>query len=97
MTDPNEQVHQAINQAFLDDGEIAINWVVIIDIAGTDDSRYLSHRSGGGHDGNDAPTAWAALGMLRSGVLLAEAQLVDMTTYDEEPDDEDQDDDPEDD
>ena len=86
MTEPNEQVHQAISEAFLDDGEIAINWVVIIDIAGPDDTRYLSHRAGGGHDGTDGPTAWAALGMLRSGVLLAEQQLVDITVYDDDQD-----------
>lgn len=85
MTDPHTTVHRAID-SLLDDGEIAISWVLTIDIAGPDDTRYLAHRAGGGHDGTEGPMAWTALGMLRASVILAEDQLLDMTTT-EDPDD----------
>lgn len=71
-------VHEAIG-GLLDDGEIAICWTLTIDVAGPDDVRYLAHRAGGGTDGGDAPMAWTALGMLRSSMKLAEAQLYDQT------------------
>lgn len=82
------RVHEAIG-GMLDEGEIAISWVLTIDVAGPDDTRYLAHRAGGGHDGQDAPMAWTALGMLRASAALAEAQLLDMTVdRDDEEDDE---------
>jgi hypothetical protein len=72
-------VHAAIDN-YLDDGEIAISWCLVIDIAGPDDRRYLAHRAGGGHDGTDFPMACAALGMLRAGTQIAEDQLRECTT-----------------
>lgn len=71
-------LHDAI-QGYLDEGEIAISWVLTIDVAGPNDLRYLAHRAGGGADGGDNPMAWTALGMLRASVGVAEAQLLDMT------------------
>jgi hypothetical protein len=57
-------------------------------VAGPDDTRYLAHRAGGGHDGHSNPMAWAALGMLRASMKVAEQQLLDIT---EDADDEDDD------
>jgi hypothetical protein len=67
-------IHTAIGDS-LDEGEIAVSWVLTIDIAGTDDTRYLAHRAGGGADGTDAPMSWTALGMLEASVALATDQV----------------------
>lgn len=83
------KVHEAI-RGLLDDGEIPICWVLTIDVAGTNDVRYLAHRAGGGADGSDAPMSWTALGMLQASVRLAEDQLRDCSV---DADDEDEDDD----
>lgn len=85
--DTRRAVHDAIS-ALLDDGEIAVSWALTIDVAGPDDTRYLAHRSGGGIDGDEHPTVWSALGMLRAAVQVAEDQLRDCTYT---PDDEDED------
>jgi len=77
-------VHGAL-AAYLDENEIAVSWVVVIDVAGQGDIRYLAHRAGGGAGGTDSPTAWAALGMLTCAQALAQEQLTS-STYD--PDDE---------
>lgn len=90
MTDDEAKakVHEAIG-GLLDEGEIVIHWVLTIDVAGTNDTRYLAHRAGGGHDGSDNPMAWTALGMLEASVGLAKHQLLDMTVdTDDEDDDE---------
>jgi hypothetical protein len=68
-------VHEAIG-AMLDDEEVAMSWVLVIDIAGIDGRRYLAHRAGGGLDGTDSPMAWTALGMLKASARLAEDQVV---------------------
>lgn len=81
-------VHDAIG-GLLDDGEIVISWCLTIDVAGPGDTRYLAHRAGGGHDGQDSPMAWTALGMLRASMQVAERQLDEWTgdTDDAEDDD----------
>lgn len=78
-------VHDAIG-AMLDEGEIAVQWVLTIDVAGPDGTRYLAHRSGGGADGAVSPTQWAALGMLSASVVTCEEQLR-QTTINREPED----------
>jgi hypothetical protein len=82
------EVHEAIG-GLLDEGEIVVAWTLTIDVAGPDDVRYLAHRAGGGHDGQDASMAWTALGMLRASMKCAEKQLQDCT---DDFDDEDGDD-----
>lgn len=72
------RVHEAIG-GLLEEGELAISWVLTIDVAGPDSSRYLAHRAGGGADGEDNPMAWTALGMLQASARVAEAQLLDQT------------------
>ena len=89
--DAQRAVHEAI-EALLDEHEIAISWVLTIDVAGPDDVRYLAHRAGGGADGNDNPMAWTALGMLRASVGMAEEQLREMT-FDSDDEEEEGDDD----
>lgn len=85
--DAYRRVHEAIG-LLLDEGEIAINWTLTIDVAGQGDIRYLAHRAGGGHDGTDAPMAWAALGMLEASAGLAREQLL-CCTVDDDDDEED--------
>lgn len=81
-------VHQALG-GFLHEGELAIAWTLTIDVAGPDEVRYLAHCSGGGIDGTEAPTDWAALGMLRSSVLNAEQEIDGLTReVDDDQDDE---------
>ena len=78
----SDEAHEAVHEALsglLDDGEIAVCWVLTIDVAGPDGMRYLAHRAGGGHDGRDAPMAWTALGMLRASASVAEEQLLSST------------------
>lgn len=84
--DAKRRVHEAIG-GLLDDGEIAVSWVLTIDVAGPDNVRYLAHRAGGGADGDDNPMAWTALGMLRASAGVAEAQLLDMTVDIDEDED----------
>lgn len=67
-------VHEALG-AYLRPDEIAVGWMVVIDVAGPEGVRYLAHRGGGGADGSESPTAWAALGMLRASMQSAEDQL----------------------
>lgn len=83
-------VHQVIG-GLLDEGEIAVAWCLTIDVVGPDDVRYLAHRAGGGHDGTEAPTVWAARGMLQASADVAADQLRDCTfdTDDDEEDEED--------
>jgi hypothetical protein len=76
--DPQRRVHDAIG-GLLDDGEIAIAWMLTIDVAGQDGTRYLSHRSGGGQDGTEFLMAWTALGMLQASAQVAEDHLRDTT------------------
>lgn len=83
------RVHEAIG-ALLDDDEFVMAWTLTIDVAGPDDRRYLAHRAGGGADGMDSPMVWAALGMLRASVGVAERQLEECT-HDARDDDEDDD------
>jgi hypothetical protein len=85
-------VHEALKE-FLDEGEIPICWCLVIDIAGPEDIRYLAHRSGGGADGADSPMTWTALGMIRSSVLWAEQQTIEITLEHENFEDEDNEDD----
>lgn len=67
-------VHEAL-AGYLDPDEIAVAWVLTIDVAGADGTRYLAHRAGGGDQGDEAPMAWTALGMLRASMQVAEQQL----------------------
>lgn len=85
MSDGHALVHDAIHH-LLDEGELPICWVLTIDVAGPDDTRYLAHRAGGGADGNDRPMAWAVLGMLRASAALAEQQLLDCTIGEDDED-----------
>lgn len=63
----------------LEPGELVVRWVATVEVVGPNGVTYLAHRAGGGADGDDRPTAWAALGMLRASVLLAEDQVREMT------------------
>ena len=88
MTDEAAKaIHEAIG-ASLDEGEIAISWVLTVDVAGPDDTRYLAHRAGGGADGTDAPMTWQALGMLEASAQLAADQVRDCTVSAEDDEDE---------
>lgn len=82
--DAKARLHQAI-QGLLDEGELALTWVLTIDVAAPDDIRYLAHRAGGGINGQDNPMAWHALGMLQASAKLAEQELLD-ATYAVDPD-----------
>lgn len=72
------RIHEAIG-SYLDEGEIAVAWILTVDVAGPDDTRYLAHRAGGGIDGTDRPMSWHALGMMKAGVMMAERQVSDAT------------------
>lgn len=78
-----QRVHEAIGD-LLEEGELAVSWCLTIDVAGPENTRYLAHRAGGGADGQDAPMAWTALGMLRASMKVAEQQLRDATADTEE-------------
>jgi hypothetical protein len=81
------EIQQAIQDS-LDDGELVINWVLTVDIAGPDDMRYLAHRSGGGVDGTDHPMIWTALGMINAAKLVAESQAISATYGEDEEEEE---------
>jgi hypothetical protein len=84
---PREGAQQAVHEAlaeYLDDGELALSWVLVIDVAGMDGERYLAHRAGGGADGTDSPISWAALGMLQAAARVAEQQVLEATLGEDE-------------
>lgn len=87
--DPAIAVHEAIG-GYLDEGEIAVAWTLTIDVAGSNDTRYLAHRAGGGIDGTGGPMVWAAVGMMRASLGVAERQL-ESCTVDPNADDDDDD------
>lgn len=72
------KVHEALG-AYLDEGELAVGWTLTIEVLGPDNNRFLAHRAGGGLDGDDPPTIWTAVGMLKAAMTDAEEQL---ETYD---------------
>ncbi len=81
-----QRLHEAIGD-ILREGELAVSWTLTIDVASPDGTRYLAHRADGGHDGQDGPMIWAAIGMLRASLQVAEDQLRDCTEdVDDEPD-----------
>lgn len=74
---PQEQVHEAIG-AYLDEGELVTAWVLVVEVADSN-GVTLMHRAGGGDDGTNTPSVWEAIGMLRSGEIVAENQLGEQT------------------
>lgn len=72
------KVHEALG-GYLEDGEIAVGWVLTIEVIGADDRNMLLHRAGGGMDGSQHPTAWTALGMLTASGDIARRQILDTT------------------
>jgi hypothetical protein len=73
---PREAVQDALGD-FLREGEIITAWVVVAEVADAAGT-HLIHRAGGGIEGNDPPMLWSAIGMLRSGEIMAEQQLADL-------------------
>lgn len=71
-------VHKALG-AYLEDNEIAVGWVLTIEVLTDRGVHGLCHRAGGGMDGSGAPTAWAALGMLQASSDVARDQMKGMT------------------
>lgn len=84
--DAHQRLHAAIED-WLGEGEIAIHWVLTIDVAGPEGLRYLAHRSGGGHDGSQQPMCWTAIGMLEASADVAREQLRETTVDSDEDDD----------
>lgn len=75
MTDNSGRVVHEAAKGYASEGEIVVNWVMTLEIARPDGGTYLAHRSGGGIDGDENPSIWAALGMLEASVDLARCQL----------------------
>jgi hypothetical protein len=71
-------IHTAISE-HLDEGEICVGWCIVLDVVAPDEVRYLQHRAGGGVDGSEPPTVWAARGMLQTSADVAADQLRDST------------------
>lgn len=73
MAEEQSAVHGAIQDNYLTGEEVLVRWVFVAEVM-TPDGKHLIHRAGGGADGQEAGTAWEALGMLRTSTLLAEEQ-----------------------
>lgn len=86
MSAERTAVHEAI-QGLLDEGEIAVAWTLQVDVVGPDSARHLTYYAGGGIDGNDRPLVWTCIGMIKSGLYVAEDQLRSYTQPDDEDDD----------
>jgi hypothetical protein len=78
---PRQQLNDAIRAQLADD-ELAVSWILVVDVAGPSGSRYLSHRAGGGVDGEEPPAPWTALGMGQAICSVANDQML-ATTYNE--------------
>lgn len=76
--DALQELQDAI-RGILPEGELVVHWVLAVDVAKPDGSRYLAHRYGGGVDGQARPQAWQALGMLQASVGDVEEQLREST------------------
>lgn len=72
-------VQDAIQDTFLEDGEIVVGWALTIEVARADGQGYLAHRSGGGVDGANPPNIWSDLGMTEARVSTLRDQLRKMT------------------
>ena len=73
-----KDLHDAINAQIAND-EMAVSWVVVIDVIGPNNTRYLSHRAGGGADGLEAPPPWTVLGMGQAISGIANDQMLTVT------------------
>lgn len=71
-------VHAAV-LGYLEDDEIAVDWVLTVQVQNSDGVSGLLHRAGGGMDGSNGPSAWAALGMLQASSDIARDQMKAMT------------------
>ena len=59
---PQQAVQEAL-QEYLNEDEIVVAWTVTMEVMSLTHGRFLAHRTGGGGDGQDAPTTWALYGM----------------------------------
>lgn len=83
MTDEAKRaIHEAVKQ-FVDEDEIVTSWTLVAEVA-RPDGNHLMHRSGGGFDGTDSPMQWAVIGMLHSSAAVAEHELIEDTTEEDE-------------
>lgn len=67
--DNREILHDAISRVIPDD-ELAIHWIVLVEVAGPEDSGLATY-TGGGIDGTEDPSSWTILG-----ALLATAEVM---------------------
>lgn len=74
MSDAQRLVNDAIQEAYLQEGEIVTGWIVVAEVADINGKRLI-HRAGGGLGGEEPPMIWTALGMLRGAVIAAEAEV----------------------
>ena len=88
-------IHRAIQEALDldDDGDLLLSWHLTFEAVLPNGRKWLGHRAGGGHDGNEAPQIWAAIGMLEASLATAHRQLGELAhgPYEDEGDDEDAD------
>lgn len=77
MSDLTKDLHEAI-EATLDPNEIAIQWIISVEVAGENSARYLVTRGGGGHDGSDEPMSWTVLGLLEASAAIVREHIVDL-------------------
>lgn len=71
-------VHSAL-QEMVEEDEVIVGWGIVIDVVTIEGERYLAHRNGGGHEGDEPPTLWALAGMHESALDLARNQLSEGT------------------
>lgn len=75
----SKDVQDAIQKAFLREGEIVVGWVLTMEVAEPDGAGYLAHRAGGGVDGGNPPSLWGDLGMTEARAGTVKALLAEST------------------
>lgn len=78
MDEPRPKVQRAL-QELCEEDELVLSWLVVMEVAGQGDVRYLEHISGGGIEGTDPPVVWQIVGMLEAALQGARDQLYDCT------------------
>lgn len=90
-------IHKAIQEALdLDEeGDLLLSWHLTFEAVMPDGRRWLGHRAGGGHDGNEAPQIWAAIGLLEASLASCHRQLDALRHEPYDPEDDEDEDPPE--
>jgi hypothetical protein len=75
---PVTAAHRAI-QELVDKGDLLLSWHLTFEAVTPRGQKWIGHRSGGGHDGTEAPMIWSVIGLLEAALASCHDQLADLS------------------